>query len=216
MPHDPPLVQILSCADAPTLELVRFAIAIATGSEEGVRAGAQRVALSSVPLEWVEELVLQSYLFVGFPRALNAAREWRRAAAVPAPTADEGEDLARVPAWWTRGEITCEIVYGRMYEKLRQNVRELHPALDTWMIVEGYGKVLGRHGLDLARRELCIVATCAVTGQERQLHSHFHGARHAGASDEAIDAVLAVCGEHLDAAEFDRVQRLWGRVRGSP
>ena len=64
-----------------------------------------------------------------------------------------------------------------MYDRLRENIRHLHPLLDDWMIDEGYGKVLSRPGLDLPRRELCIVAACAATGQDRQLHSHLHGAR---------------------------------------
>ena len=41
------------------------------------------------------------------------------------------------------------------------NIKALHPALDTWMIVDGYGKVLGRPQLDLARRELCVIAACS-------------------------------------------------------
>jgi alkylhydroperoxidase/carboxymuconolactone decarboxylase family protein YurZ len=60
-------------------------------------------------------------------------------------------------------------VYGGMYERLRANVRELHPSLDAWMIVEGYGKVLSRPGLDLARRELCIVSACAAAEQDRDV-----------------------------------------------
>lgn len=214
MTHGAPPAHILTTADAPTRQLVQFAIVIAIEDEEGLRAGAQRIARAGVPLEWIEELILQSYLFVGFPRALNAAREWRRASGVMAPQSDEGEDLTRTGEWWKRGEVTCQVVYGPMYEKLRGNIRLLHPALDSWMIAEGYGKVLGRPGLDLARRELCIVATCAVLRQERQLHSHLHGALHAGASADAVDAVLAICAEHLEPMSFERVQRLWGRVRG--
>ena len=29
-------------------------------------------------------------------------------------------------------------MYGATYERLRHNIRALHPALDAWMIVEGY------------------------------------------------------------------------------
>ena len=39
--------------------------------------------------------MLQSYLFAGFPRALNAAREWRRVSGAPAPADDEGARLRR-------------------------------------------------------------------------------------------------------------------------
>jgi len=36
----------------------------------------------------VEEIILQSYLFAGFPRALNAMRMWRVVSERPAPDTD--------------------------------------------------------------------------------------------------------------------------------
>jgi 4-carboxymuconolactone decarboxylase len=203
----------LGALDAATRALVRLAAVIAVGREAEVQE-ALRVAAGSVPTTWVEELILQSYLFAGFPRTLNAARAWRKTSGVAAPSVDEDADHQRVAEWRTRGEATCATVYGPMYERLRVNIRQLHPALDDWMIVEGYGKVLGRPGLDLARRELCIVAVCAAAGQERQLHSHLHGALHAGAAPEAVDETLLLVSDMLDRNENDRVARLWQRVRG--
>ena len=61
----------------------------------------------------MEELVLQSYLFCGFPRALNAAREWRRVSQRLAPASDEAEDLTLAEEWRERGEQTCAAVYDR-------------------------------------------------------------------------------------------------------
>jgi 4-carboxymuconolactone decarboxylase len=199
--------------DSETRALVRLAGIIAAGSELEVRA-----ALSAaVPLcraEWVEEVVLQSYLFAGFPRALNAAREWRRVSGRAAPASDEGERFELAARWQSEGEATCAIVYGQFYERLRHNIRQLHPALDAWMITEGYGKVLSRPALDLRRRELCIVSACAAARQDRQLHSHLHGALHAGASPEevsdAIDVVADVAGPH----DTDRYHQLFARVLG--
>ena len=199
--------------DEPTRELVRLAATIALADEAGVRA-AMDVAAQRLPPAWVEELVLQSYLFAGFPRALNAAREWRRASGRAAPDLDEGTDYALHDAWRTRGEVTCATVYGPFYEKLRQNIRDLHPALDSWMIVEGYGKVLGRPALDLRHRELCIVATCAVARQDRQLHSHLHGALHAGATPADVAATLDAVRDMLDAADARRYDALLARVLG--
>jgi 4-carboxymuconolactone decarboxylase len=112
------------------------------------------------------------------------------------------------------GEATCSTVYGRFYERLRVNIRELHPALDQWMIEEGYGKVLSRAPLDLARRELCIVAACAIARQDRQLHSHLHGAIHAGASAAVVSAALDTVAPLLDADDVARYQGLWKRVQG--
>src|SRR5688572_31787251 len=120
--------------------LVRLAAVIAAGSEADIRAELAR-AQHDVRVEWVEEVILQSYLFAGFPRTLNAAREWRRVSGRVAPVSDEGERLDLASEWRSKGEETCAVVYGPFYDRLRVNIRALHPALDAWMIVEGYGKV---------------------------------------------------------------------------
>jgi 4-carboxymuconolactone decarboxylase len=187
--------------------------AIAAGSEVEMRTSLT-VAARVTPALHVEELVLQSYLFCGFPRALNAAREWRRVAPVPAPTTDEAEDATRTEEWRERGERTCAEVYGPMYEKLRLNVRDLHPALDAWMVLEGYGKVLSRQGLDLPRRELCIVAACAATGQDRQLHSHLHGALNVGVPAEVLGAAIDALEETIGADRVRSTRLLLARVLG--
>jgi 4-carboxymuconolactone decarboxylase len=199
--------------DDATRMLVQLAAVLTSGTEPEIREACAR-AVGVVPAEWAEELILQSYLFAGFPRALNGMREWRRASGRPAPRADEGTDLASVEEWRRRGEETCATVYGPFYEKLRPNIAELHPALDAWMIVEGYGKVLSRPALDLRRRELCIVAACAAARQDRQLHSHLHGALHAGASHDEVTATLAAVAGLVGEDDRRRYDALWARVRG--
>jgi len=82
------------------------------------------------------------------------------------------------------------------------------------MITEGYGKVLSRPGLDLARRELCVIATCAATRQERQLHAHLHGALNVGAARGWVSDALAALEGVVAPAALDGAQLLWARVRG--
>lgn len=199
--------------DVETIQLVRMAALLAGGTEQQTRDVLSAAVASGLNPIWVEEVILQTYLFAGFPRSLNAAREWRRLSGRPAPASDEGTafDAAALTA---RGEATCAAVYGPFYERLRHNIQALHPALDAWMIVEGYGKVLGRPQLDLARRELCVVAACAIARQDRQLHSHLHGAIHAGASPAQVDATLLAIADLLDADDVKRYVGLWARVQG--
>ncbi|MEQ1693831.1 MAG: carboxymuconolactone decarboxylase family protein, partial [Gemmatimonas sp.] len=142
-----------------------------------------------------------------------ATREWRRISGRAAPADDEGARYDET-VWTARGEDTCAIVYGPSYQALRRNIRALHPALDAWMIVEGYGKVLGRPQLDLARRELCVVAACAVARQDRQLHSHLRGALNAGASASVVSAALATIADLLTPDDAARYAALWARVQG--
>jgi 4-carboxymuconolactone decarboxylase len=206
---------LTSPLDPATHALVRAAAVIAGGTEPAIRE-ALATAASVTPPVWIEELLLQTSLFAGFPRALNATREWRRFHPEPdgadEATGDDGH-YRHVPTWEVRGEATCAAVYGDSYDQLRHNIAALHPALDHWMIVEGYGKVLSRPGLDLARRELCIVAACAATAQDRQLHSHLHGALNVGAPVDAVEATLHAVGDLMPAAAQRGVMLLWARVR---
>lgn len=196
---------ILTELDDATRILVRLAAVLAAGQEGEIRA-ALVDANTRVPHVWVEELLLQTYLFAGFPRALNGMREWRRLQPEPVAPVDGGGDRRA-------GEATCATVYGAMYDRLRANIRALHPMLDEWMITEGYGKVLSRPGLDLPRRELCIVAACAASGQDRQLQSHLHGARNAGAGESVVTQALAALEGVIAPPLAQRAVHMWNRVR---
>jgi len=191
--------------------LVRIAGAIA-GSPEGQVRATMTSAIDEVDPLAVEEIILQSYLFAGFPRALNAARAWRSVSERAAPTADEHATVDDLEQWRERGEETCRVVYGDMYERLRDNIRELHPALDEWMIIDGYGKVLSRPYVDLRTRELCVVAACATSGQQRQLHSHLHGALNAGSTAAEIGAVLDALNDLISRDDLARYKQLLAKV----
>lgn len=191
--------------------LVRIAGAIA-GSPEGRVRSVMTDAIDQVDPVSVEEIILQSYLFAGFPRTLNAMRMWRVVSELPAPATDPEAAAEDFDLWRTRGAETCATVYGESYEKLRQNVCDLHPALDEWMIVDGYGKVLSRPGVDLRTRELCVIAACAVSGQQRQLHSHLRGALNSGSSAGEIGAVLDALGDLISRDDLGRYRQLLQKV----
>lgn len=161
------------------------------------------------PAEHVEEVLLQSYLFVGFPAAIQAIGRWREMSGRPAPP-PAVEDQAE---WTSRGEEVCRRVYGAQYDRLRENVRALHPDLERWMLVEGYGKVLGRPGVPLVTRELCNVALLAVQRVPQQLYSHLRGALQLGASEADVEEALAVAGAVSGAERATLASKVWQNVR---
>jgi 4-carboxymuconolactone decarboxylase len=199
--------------DAQTQGLVRLAAAIAAGEEPSMRQAMADVLEAATEHGWVEELLLQSILMTGYPRALVAFGLWRKVSGTHAPVDDADADYANLSEWESRGEQTCARVYGGNYAKLRRNVRDLHPAVDRWMLIEGYGRTLGRPGLDLLRRELCTVAQTAVLQTHRQLHSHLRGALHSGATFQQVEATLAVVNPLLGHEEWNEVKELWAVVR---
>jgi 4-carboxymuconolactone decarboxylase len=217
--------------DTHTAALVRVAAAVAHGNEPELKARLAAARSAGVPPLWIDELLLQSMLVVGYPLALVAFAAWRevggpggrggaRGPGSPRGPARGGEGGAEAlahedwEAWAARGAAVCRAVYGRAYHKLLLNLRALHPALEDLVLVDAYGKVIGRPGLDLKRRELTTVAAIAVLGAAQQLHSHLRGALNTGASPEEVEAVLELIARDLDPAGRRRAHEQWADVKG--
>lgn len=181
--------------------------------EEALDAVARGVETGELARSAVEEALLQSYLFLGYPAALTALDRWRARGFEPA--VEEDDPLAepdRTEAWAERGEDVCSRVYGSAYAGLRENVRRLHPAMDRWMVTEGYGKVLGRPGLALAARELCAVAVLGAEGWVRQLHSHLRVGAPPADVELALEAGIEAAPD-AGGGRGEELRSLWTRVR---
>jgi 4-carboxymuconolactone decarboxylase len=171
------------------------AIAAATGVGDAtlLKTFIEDALSHSVPLENIEEAILQCYLFAGFPAALEGFVALREVCDTPA----KGRIKAVKPTpelFIKRGEKLCRKIYGTKYSPLKRRSLELHPDLWNWMILEGYGKVLSRPPLTPATRELCIVACLVVTGWTRQLRSHIHGALNVGCTPESVVSAVRTAG----------------------
>lgn len=189
--------------------LAQLSAAAAVGDEPRLAEAMERLRDAGRASE-VEEAVLQIYVFAGYPRALNALTLWRRLSDVdaPPPTPDDWDEFE------ARGADVCRRVYGRVYGRLRRNIARLHPDLDRWMIVEGYGKILGRDGLDLRWRELCAVAALAALGVRPQLHAHLQGAINTRVPRSQIEGWVRWLEELLPGERATLLRELWEDVRG--
>lgn len=199
--------------DAQALALVRVAAATARGDESVLRERMIAARAAGVPAGWMDELLLQSFLNVGYPLALVAFGIWRSVAGAPA---DPLEPIVHADwkRWTERGIAACTDVYGRTYHKLLLNLRALHPAIEALVVVDAYGKILGRPGLDAKLRELCTLAAIGVLGAERQFHAHLRGALNTGSTREDVDAVLQIVAADVTADRATRLGELWEDVRG--
>ena len=197
--------------DAPTRSLVHVAVAVATGDTAALKQRLLAARALPVPEPWVDELLLQSLLNVGYALGLQAFGVWREVSPSPAPAEGLSHDGWR--DWGERGARVCGAVYGRTYHKLLLNLRALHPALEGLVLVDAYGKLIGRDGLDLKRRELCTLAEIAVLDTPRQLHAHLRGALNTGSTAEEVDEVLALVEQDVDSGQALRVWELWAEVR---
>ena len=211
-----------SALDPATAALVRVAAAVAEGQVPELKARLTAARSAGVPPLWIDELLLQSMLVVGYPLALVAFGVWRDVRGERSGGGGAGggatpaaEELAHEDwqAWATRGPAACREVYGRAYHKLLVQLRALHPALEDLVLVDAYGKVIGRPGLDMRRRELATVAAIAVLGTGQQLHSHLRGALNTGASRAEVEGVLELVDGDLDDAKRGIAWEQWEDVK---
>lgn len=190
-------------------DLVELAAAQAAGDTGGLDAAFERLHAAGRESE-VEEAILQSYLFLGFPSAIEAFRRWRTHGVAAPEAADQDCE-----AWIERGAETCATVYGDHYESLRQNIARFHPDLDRWMVMEGYGKVLSRPALTLDIREILIVAMLVVQGESRrrQLRSHLQGAINAGVAIGDVEKTIRRAAAYALPGNLELALTLWSAVR---
>lgn len=167
--------------------LARVCARAARGSEAPLLAELRRALSKGVPAPLLREALLQTYLFAGFPRAITALTLLAREAPDTAVLVERPRPAGK---WRRRGIRLCRAVYGRDFAVLMKNMKRAHPDLADWILVEGYGKTLGRPFLTLRERELIVVPTLAALAAWRQLPSHVRGALRAGASPRDVAAVL--------------------------
>jgi len=130
-----------------------------------------------IPFNKIYEALLQNYLFAGYPSAIISLKQLKEY--YPSKRLSKAADM-NLYHFRKRGIKNCRKVYGNKSEKLISNVKEFSPDLAEWLVLEGYGKVLGKEGLSFKERELCVVAVLTVLGFEEQLYSHINGAYRSG------------------------------------
>jgi 4-carboxymuconolactone decarboxylase len=159
--------------------------------------------------EELYEVFLQTYLFAGFPAALESVRLLEKVfGSVHSNSIPIEEDIAaEYLQFIQRGSDLYKQIYATNATRVRDELLRLSPELATWALVEGYGKTLSRPGLESKSRELCIVAQLTQLGWERQLYSHLLGAKNTGASIAEITEAVSI-GARGDSKVLSHAEQL--------
>ena len=176
-----------------------FAASVALAEPKIMDHSIQVARSNGLLREQLYEVILQSYLFLGFPRMLIAFGQLDDTWPSDQPKNSNTNPITSEEAekWFDNGLSLCKKIYGQSFEPLKERVERIAPEVFRWMIIEGYGKVLSRNGLALIDRELCIVTSLVIENRRDQLHSHLRGAINAGATRELVETVIDDLGESV-------------------
>ncbi len=163
----------------------RLASAIASDDLRKVKHEIE-ACLNSFDPEKTYETILQSYLFCGFPAVIESLRIFNELSKGFKKVSEEYDTVK----FLNRGEKNCRAIYRTNFDKLLLNMEILSPDLKQWMIIEGYGKVMGRSGLNLLEREFVNVSILCTRYYENQLYAHIKGCINNGAADSEVEEVI--------------------------
>jgi len=148
--------------------------------------------------EIVEVFILTS-VYAGFPAALNALAAAREVFATRPPAAPDDDVTVRQesPAdRYERGLEALREVDGPGGVEVVRSLDDLAPDLGRYLIEYVFGDVYTRSGLDLATRELAVVAMCTAMGTAApQLRLHIGAFLRAGGTrTEVIEIMTQMAG----------------------
>lgn len=192
------------------LSYVRISCAVCVRSEFILERELISALNNKIDPALIREVILQTYLFAGFASTINAMIVFNRM--VPGNKDYLREAAGSLEVWRQRGIELCKEVYGNQFEKMVENMNQLHPDLAEWMILEGYGKVLSRPFVSPLVRELLIVAMTAVLNVERQFHSHVRGALNVGASPNKVLKVFDETKSFMDPATIPALEKILQQI----
>src|SRR5947209_10760150 len=105
---------------------------------------------SSASREELYEVFLQSYLFAGFPAALESLRALSKiCGTVEKELQSEKKIISEYKQHSEYGNALYKKVYAGNAERVKEEMLKLSPDLAAWAMIEGYGKTLSRPALDM-------------------------------------------------------------------
>ncbi len=170
------------------------AASAALQDRDALRDGLEEAISLKTSLFLLYEILLQNYLFAGFPAAIEGLSTFSdilRFHRIEFSPSDAQE--YDTVAFSERGMQLCEAIYGNVFARMRASVSTMSPDLYSWMIIEGYGKTLSREEADITIRELAIIGVLSALGWQRQLFSHIRGSMNVGASIEEVRHAVEIC-----------------------
>ncbi|MCP3919327.1 MAG: hypothetical protein GY711_27635 [bacterium] len=186
------------------VRLVQLVATIVLGKWERVTELRHGAPSGEPDREW-REAVLQTHLFAGFPRLVEAYGVLAHAGGLGALEPGETRSEPDLP---DRGAELFETIYGEQTDLVRDTLENHHPDFARWIAGHAYGRVLTRPGLSAAKRELCAVAALVALGQDRQLASHARGAVRCGATPESVMGVVDAIAGDVSPERIERARNV--------
>ena len=179
--------------------LIATKIAATTGRWEALAACIEAGRDSGLDRTELEEALLQTLLFAGFPRVVSAFEVLQTGWLPDDPPAGGG-----LPAdlQLEAGHRLFDQIYDDKAAAVREMLASYHQELHDYVFDAAYGRILSRPALSGRLRELLAVAALhAMQGQLPQLVAHARGALRLGATEREVREAMLTADPDEAAAD---------------
>lgn len=210
---------LINCASSDSVALALFSGLVAYADNESTKRAIEPLIQRGIEPYQLHEIILQSYLFCGFPRMLEALFNIAEILPDKDYLSRSSVDLANLAysepesaLYASEGARLIRLVYGENFPRLEHAITKMSPEVYRLMVMEGYGKTLSRPGLDSVCRELATVAALTVDGRARQLKAHLRGSLNVGASTAEVRETIALVAEFADETHVKLAETMLGEM----
>lgn len=185
----------------------------ASGEIEKLKQSLHRGLDNGLSINYIKEILIQLYAYVGFPRSLNAigalmtVLEERRQNGMQDA---QGEEPLTLPADKSRFTYGDEMQQKLIGAPAKGPALEFVPAIDTFLKEHLFADIFCRGILTLAQRELVTVSALAsLGGVAAQLGSHIKIAMNVGVTPEQLQELADLLGQKVSEQAADNVRNIF-------
>lgn len=164
----------------------------ASGNQTGLKEALIKGLDAGVTVNTYKEILVQSYAYCGFPRALNALATLMQTVDERGKTDESGAEPSAKPQGSALNygtENQTKLVGAEVKGKLF----EFAPAIDEYLKAHLFGDIFARDNVDWKMREVATIAMLAVRdGVESQLDAHINIGKHNGLTDDQVNEILDI------------------------
>jgi alkylhydroperoxidase/carboxymuconolactone decarboxylase family protein YurZ len=199
--------------------IVTIAAFTAGGDLDRLKTALNEGLDSGLTVNEINEILVQTYAYAGFPRSLNGigtfmtAIDERKAKGIKD---QRGREATPVPK-----DLDKDVYGAKVRAKLAglETIpppaawQEFSPIIDTFLKEHLFADIFARDVLTHQDRELVTIAALSnMSGTEGQLQFHFGAALNTGLTEGQIKDFISVIESKVDTVQADRAQKVLAKV----
>lgn len=170
-------------------EVAAFA---ALGNQEGLKQALINGLDNAITINEFKEVLVQSYAYTGFPRALNALSTLMQIVDDRGHKDTQGKEPTAKPQGTALeyGTANQTKLVGR---EVKGKLFDFAPAIDEYLKAHLFGDIFARDNIDWQTREIATIAMLAVRdGVQSQLDAHINIGKHNGLTEAQVEEILEI------------------------